>query len=279
MSAMPAVLGIDAAWTPAQPSGLALLVQGPGVRWRCAALAPSYDSFAALARGTPVDWEERPAGSRPDAGALHGAAAALAGAVVAVVAADLPLSTQPITARRRADSAISRAFGARGASTHSPSAVRPGALADRLRQELAHHGYPLATGATRPGSIPALIEVYPHVSLLALTGRDFRLPYKVQRSSRYHPGATIRERIHRIISEFTSIVARLGEQIGGIELELPAADDVPSLAALKRYEDAIDGLVCAWSALRYQEGEADPYGDETAAIWVPRSSEDSRAGA
>ena len=34
-------------------------------------------------------------------------------------------------------------------------------------------------------SAPALIECYPHVALLALLKRDYRVPYKVSRSGKY----------------------------------------------------------------------------------------------
>ncbi len=278
---MPAVLGIDAAWTATEPSGVSLLVADGEGGWRCAALAPSYGSFLALARGTPVDWEARPDAGCADAGALLAAARGLGAGPVEVVAVDMPLATSPVTARRPADDAVSRAFGARGASVHSPSAVRPGPLADSLRAGFAAHGYPLATAATGRGRTPALIEVYPHATLLALTGANYRLPYKVQRSGRYHPGASIRERIQRLRAELASILGCLRGRLGGIELAVPAAAEIPSLRVLKRYEDAIDGVVCAWSALCYRRGEADPYGDETAAIWVPRTAREHprKAGA
>ena len=278
---MPAVLGIDAAWTPTEPSGVALLVGGGGGGWRQVAVAPSYGSFIALARGIPVDWGERPAASRPDAAALLDAARALAAVEVAVVAVDMPLSTLPLSARRRADAAVSRAFGARGASTHSPTAARPGPLADSLRRGFGGRGYPLATAATRCGAAPALIEVYPHASLLELTGAPYRLPYKVSRSLRYHPGTTVRERVRRLRAEMASLLASLRGRIDGVDLALPRTAEIPSLRTLKRYEDALDALVCAWSAACYLRGESLPYGDRTAAIWVPRPAGGpaSRAGA
>jgi predicted RNase H-like nuclease len=42
-----------------------------------------------------------------------------------------------------------------------------------------------------------------------------------------------------------------------------------SASGLKRYEDALDALVCAWVGAKYLLGEAVAYGDGTAAIWVP----------
>jgi len=49
-----AILGIDAAWTEKEPSGVAL-IEGARGGWRCVAVTPSYGTFLALAEGTPVD--------------------------------------------------------------------------------------------------------------------------------------------------------------------------------------------------------------------------------
>jgi hypothetical protein len=38
---------------------------------------------------------------------------------------------------------------------------------------------------------------------------------------------------------------------------------------LKRYEDTLDALVCAWLGFRFLAGKTLPLGDETAAIWCP----------
>ena len=46
------VLGIDAAWTAHNPSGVAL-VHRAAEDWRCLSLAPSYNAFLALAAGQP----------------------------------------------------------------------------------------------------------------------------------------------------------------------------------------------------------------------------------
>lgn len=273
-----ALLGIDAAWTYKNPSGVSLLTLDERGDWRCAALAPSYGAFLDLAAGTPVDWESPPTGGSVEAGELLSAARALGADSVEVVAIDMPLSLLPITGRRPADTAVSRAFSARGAPADTPSAERPGPLSDSLRADFAAHNYPLATKipAASPQlaglTSPVLIEVYPHVSLLDLTNADYRLRYKVKKSLKYWPDADFDERIGLLLAELAFILECLRQHLRGIELELPVAAEVPTFEALKRYEDAIDSLVCAWSALCYWRGEADAYGDETGAIWVPRTA-------
>jgi hypothetical protein len=61
---MDGVLGIDAAWTAEEPSGVALLAGSSG-GWRCVTFTPSYDSFLALAEGMPVDWTLKAKGAIP----------------------------------------------------------------------------------------------------------------------------------------------------------------------------------------------------------------------
>jgi predicted RNase H-like nuclease len=268
MDGVQAILGIDAAWTDRQPSGVAL-IRGEGSSWEALAVAPSYQAFVALSQGLPVDWlAPRFDGHWPRLAELVKAAGELAGADVGVVAVDMPLATVPFTSRREADSAISRAFGARGCSTHSPTAARPGRLGANLRAQLSAAGFPLATAGSEYAG-PRTIEVYPHPALLALLGRDYRVPYKVSRSGRYWKGASVPARITKLLAEFEAIRKALQVALGPLPLELPRPEDVRSLSELKRYEDALDALVCAWVGLRFRLGAARAYGDATASVWVP----------
>jgi predicted RNase H-like nuclease len=265
------ILGIDAAWTRRNPSGVSLVKQQGG-SWRCIAAAPSCDAFIAAANQEPVDWSSGGhAGDAMDTGRLLDAAQRLANAEVTLVAVDMPLATTPIRGRRAADDAISRVFGGRGCSAHSPSSNRPGPVGDRLMNELAQRQYPLATVGAEPGAARGTIEVYPHPALLELLQRDYRIPYKVGKSRRYWPTQSASERLVRLVAEFSEIEAALSREIGGIDLPLPARGEARSFASLKPREDALDALVCAWVGIRYAEGAADAYGDRTAAIWVPRS--------
>jgi len=155
------VLGIDAAWTEGQPSGVAL-IQRQGRRWRCLAVTPSYASFIEASPGTAVDWEARPSPGRPDMNRIIAAATRMAGRRPDVIAADMPLSTGRITGRRAADTLVSREFGARKCGTHSPSEVRPGPLSEQIRDGSRASGYALACAGTVPGAPPAPPGVDPH---------------------------------------------------------------------------------------------------------------------
>ncbi len=266
---MSVVLGIDAAWTPGEPSGVALVVSR-GSAWRCIAVAPSYATFLSLPEGAAVDWQQRRfSGSAPDVRALLAAARRLAGASVDLVTVDMPISKQPIEGRRTADNAVSKAFGARGCSAHSPGVVRPGALGATLSQAFADAGFPVATTTARPSTGPHLLEVYPHPALLSLLGRDFRVPYKVSRARRYWPSKTSARRIEALLTEFGAIYDALTAVFGPLPLPHPSQITSETLSALKRHEDALDALVCAWVGVQFLAGKAQPYGDETAAVWCP----------
>ena len=266
----PCILGIDAAWTAHQPSGIAL-VQRTTAGWSCLAVAPSYEAFIAQASSQPWDPQQKAIGSRPDPAALLKASKQLAGAEVSCVSVDMPLATTPITSRRAADTAISSRFGPRGCAVHSPSAERPGAIADQLRADFAALGYPLHTsGSDQAG--PALIECYPHVALLALLKCDYRLPYKVSRSAQYWKAEQLSrpERMARLLEQFQAIKTGLDAPISSIPAFIPEPAEVTTLASLKPVEDMLDGLICAWVGIEHLEDRTVGLGDHTAAIWVPQ---------
>lgn len=260
------VLGVDAAWTAGQPSGVAL-VASEGSTWRCLAAAPSYAAFADVGRGKGVDWTAAPRGGAPTSDELLAAVEGLAGRLPDVIAVDMPLSRRPIVARRAADSLVSRRFGARGCSTHSPSATRPGTLSDRLRMDLERRGFPLVTEGT---SRPALIEVYPHIALLRLCEASMRLEYKVSKARKYWKDTSVPQRIERLLAVWNGIVVALERELGPLPLALPRPDEVRSLSALKRHEDALDAVVCAYVGVLYATGRAEAFGDEDAVIWGPK---------
>ncbi len=261
-----AVLGIDAAWTETNVSGVALVEQMADGRWRCVAVAPSYQEFLTVEKRS-VNWERRTEGGRPPAEALLQAARRLLGigASVSLITVDMPLSLKAITGRRAADDEVSRHFGAAGCGTHSPSSIRPGCIANMLRAELTQLGFPLATKGAA-GRSPRTLEVYPHPALLALTGRPRRLCYKASRVRSYWKNASAAERIANLIAEWRTIRGRLMSRIDGVLLPSPRA---ARPRVLKRYEDALDALICAWVGIEYLAGNAVPYGDEHAAVWIP----------
>lgn len=262
---MKTVLGIDAAWTATQPSGVALVVDD-GSGWQLRRVAASYDHF--LSDGSEHSLlVGRPLGSLADAGALLARAETLAGRSVDLVAIDMPLSLRPVTSRRPADNKVSAAYGARHCSTHSPSAERPGRISDDLRGSFQKLGYSLAT--VQP-SVPALIEVYPHPALVELMTAPRRLPYKQSRVASYWPTELPSARRERLLEVWQSIVRSLDRKIAGVANLLPILSGMSKAYQLKAFEDMLDAVICCWVGTCVLDGRATAFGDETSAIWIPR---------
>jgi predicted RNase H-like nuclease len=268
---MRAVLGIDAAWTLTQPSGVALATElSDG--WRVIAAASSYQRFHALADPGLLR-EPRPTGSLPDAAKLIASASVLCDAPINLVAIDMPLAHTPIVGRRVSDRAVSRAYGGRKCGTHTPNALRPGRLSDGLRQSFERAGYPLLTNMMAP---VGLIEVYPHPALVELAGASIRLPYKASQVRSYWPVATPTERRVLLYRQWSEIVTRLEGQVAGVVAALPNLEINASGRDVKAYEDALDAIICAWVAICGLEGRAAPFGDENSSIWIPTLSQNPR---
>ena len=263
---MSVVLGIDAAWTAGQPSGVALVRSARGRIWNCIALAPSYESFLTIAakRGT-IDWRTRPRGGAPDCDALLAAATALAGAAPDVIAIDMPLATRRITGRRSADNAISSAYASRGLGVHTPTPLRPGPIADAMRLGFGRHGYRVATARTPPGTPRVLIEAFPHAAAIVLAGASYRVPYKLSRIAQYWPADVPVRRRRALLAQWSTLRRALATTIRGGEMRIPSTGP---LAQLKRYEDALDALICAWIGIEYLAGRLRAHGDATAAVWA-----------
>jgi predicted RNase H-like nuclease len=258
-----AVLGVDAAWTSTEPSGIALAVETEG-GWLLAAIEAAYGQF--IERGNGVErGDTRPRGCTPDAAALLDAAHKICGRGVDLVAFDMPLSRQAITRRRRCDDEVSRRYGAKGAGTHSPSPARPGALSDLLRETFEQLGYALCTKPPARG----LIEVYPHAALIEFLRAPRRLEYKGAKIGRYWPELSADERQMKLRTIWSRIVEALEQRIAGVAEALPSpAPDIRGWR-LKAYEDMLDAVVCCAVAVACLEGKAKAYGGEDAAIWVP----------
>lgn len=259
-----AVLGVDAAWTEKNPSGVALAVKEQG-GWRLAAVAPSYRHFCnpELAAGG------RPAGSAPDGRALIAAAKKICGRDIDLAAADMPMSRKKITGRRTSDNAVSSAYGARKCGTHSPTPARPGLVSEALRRSFEDAGYLLQTQKIAGHG---LIEVYPHPALVELSGAPERHPYKAEKIGKYWKARPQPERRARLIEEWARIISLLDAEIDGVRAQLPLPENDAAMWKLKAFEDMLDAVICAWTAVCALEGKVRPFGDEASAIWIPAPS-------
>lgn len=248
---MTVVLGIDAAWTNSNPSGLAIARKTSG-RWALHSVWASYEDF--------LDAE------MADAGQLPSRIYEMLGETPDLIAIDMPLCELPIAGRRAADQMVSQIYGARGASTHSPSAERPGSLSDKIRRDLALKEYHLRHAGRPDGK---LAEVYPHPALIEFMRAPRRLPYKIQRSRKYWPGIPPELRRNNLISEWARILDALALRLPGTKTALPLPTANASVKKLKSFEDQLDAIICAAIAIEILEGRATSYGDTNSAIWIP----------
>ncbi|GIX20963.1 MAG: hypothetical protein KatS3mg120_2639 [Erythrobacter sp.] len=163
--------------------------------------------------------------------------------------------------------ATKRAYGAKWCAAHSPSAMRPGPISDRLRQGFAEAGYGLCINEI---TTPGLIEVYPHPALVELCDEPKRLPYKVGKLRSYWPELKPEHRRTLLAGEWGAIGTVLEPYLHGAEAYCTASDLSP--IQLKAQEDMIDAIICCVCAIRALEGAATPYsGDDKSAIWVPKA--------
>ncbi len=266
---MPYILGVDAAWTAHNPSGISLLHYDPGKPLQVVKLARSYREF--LERDTP-DWENPPQSSPPLLTDLlrH---CRTRGYDVRVVALDIPIAPEPVRGYREADRALTRAYSRRGAPVHSPTPARPGVISDTIYQQLTAMGFRWA-GAQAVLDAPSFIEVYPHAAIIELFGYAYRLPYKVQKRGQYWKDDPPEVRHRKSIGKLVELKQHLERHLvyaPGVSLPVLNPAQRYSLAFLKGYEDALDSLVSALAGYAYRMNQATAYGNHESAIWVPNA--------
>lgn len=272
------VLGIDAAWTQTQPSGIALVAVSPHATPVLRQVARSCAEFTSRRQIGLKDWLTPPTERTLAIDEILKAIQMCAGRQPDVIALDIPLAPVLIRGRRSADTAISRRYGRQWASTHTPSAKRPGYVSTALFRQLSESGYDWmnVTKELYPGNQgQCFLETYPHPVIVEMLGLDKRLPYKVARRSKYWPDLKPNERWQKIALELDHLRAALASRISGIEDRIPVAcsllDSTPKSkhAVLKGVEDTLDAVVCAFVGCEFLAGHSTPFGDPESTIWIP----------
>lgn len=270
---MPAyILGIDAAWTAHQPSGVALLRVRRNAKPELIALGRSYDEFLTSGPQAKIAWRTRVRGCLPPIDALLSHCKKLTGALPQIVALDIPLARKPLNGRRPCDNAVTSAYVSRGAGTHTPSAVRPGPISKSLFQQLRKAGYQWHTQGKAGQTARVFIETYPHPAIIELMQLPMRLAYKTSRVSQYWPEANSRTRWQRLCKNLDALRLALVDEINGLENLIPSAKVLlknGNKAQLKHLEDSLDAVVCCWIGYQFWRGHALAYGNEQSAIWLP----------
>lgn len=275
------ILGIDAAWTLHRPSGVALLElpkRGKPLLHRC---CRSYEEFCAKAGVHNRAWQRPARGTSPAIAELLHVCETMTGKLPSIIALDIPLSYRHIKRRRPCDNAVTAAYVARGAGTHSPTADRPGRISKILFEQMSAAGYMLKTNDGRriASASRYFIEVYPHPAIIELLQLPKRLAYKTSRVTQYWPALAPQERRFALARNLNKLREALSYEIKGVRDFIPNARALlkyEKLSVLKGMEDALDAVVCAWVGARFWRGKANAYGDETAAIWAPKPRVEKR---
>lgn len=194
-----------------------------------------------------------------------------------VVGLDAPLIVTNPTGRRRCEALLTKAFAKQHAGCY-PSNTGLAAFADGGRAAAfarRHHLFVDATVPVAAGQRRAL-EVYPHSTIVALFELPLVLAYKV----RPHRGVeSRRNELLRLVGLLTTLAHPTGSLQGYPSL-LDPDEHLPRLgsgvaaaitsAALRRLEDPVDAIVCAYASLLFLHGLTHTFGDaETGAIVTP----------
>jgi len=273
------VLGIDAAWTPRNPSGIALVAVAAGHIPELLRVARACGEFTSGRKIGRNDWLNPPPSEELlSVSGILDATRRYTGTQPNVIVLDIPLSPLPIRGRRPADNAVSTMYGSRWAGTHTPSTKRFGYVSATLFQQLSRSGYHWMNATEHVQlnrQIRYFLETYPHPVILEMLGLEKRLCYKVAKRQKYWPNLTPDERWKNIASVLDRLHSALASRIGGLADRVPKAcailDAMPKSkgAVFKGIEDALDAVVCASVGCEFLAGHAFAFGDQYSAIWVP----------
>jgi hypothetical protein len=269
------ILGIDAAWTETNPSGVALVAAGAGDTPQLLRVARTSTEFTSGRILSTGDWLSTP----PSSGLLNvkqllDTVKRYAFALPSIIVLDIPLSPLPICGRRAADDAISIKYAKRWAGTHTPS------------KELTGAGYnwiDISKPEPSNGHIRWFIETYPHPVIIDMLRLGKRLCYKVAKRQKYWPNSTPDERWRNVASELDRLRGALALRIGSLTERVPKAcailDAMPKSrgAVFKGIEDVLDAVVCALVGWEFLGGRTVAFGDQYSAIWVPRYNRERAA--
>jgi len=258
------VLGIDAAWTITQPSGVCLIESDDGYNCSIERIASSVYGFINNDRNT------KPSGDEIDLKSILDSM----GQDVNCIAVDMPLSENLIEGRRSCERSVSKYYGAKGAATHSPNVVRPGSVSVKLVKEANDLGYDLSLKGNEK-SDKCLIEVYPHTSIIEYLNLEYRYEYKVAKKNKYKAWKSLKpiERNTKLTNNMNELAFCLGQRVVNLSDHLAILEPDGNYKGwqLKAYEDMIDSLVSALTGLDYLSGKTTGYGGKDGTIWIPSS--------
>lgn len=125
------ILGVDAAWSVNNPSGVALIKCDKKSRPELIRAGRSYGEFIA----GEINWQHKANGGLPEFKNIFQCCPS-----VDIATLDIPLAPFEIVGRREVDQALSKTYGKFKAATHSPVKGRPGGWKFSLSRVVAKKG-------------------------------------------------------------------------------------------------------------------------------------------
>ncbi len=211
-----AFVGIDLAWGTRAPTGLAAVAEDGSL----------LGSATVRSDDEVVGWVDG------------------LGVPPVVVAVDAPLVVRNAAGMRDCEKAVSRAFGAYGASCHPSSRARPQFDPPRAEVLVRRCGWrvapdPAAVGA---GAGPVAVEVYPHAAMVGLFGLGSVLPYKAKAGRSVDARRLAMLEVLAHLEDVPEL--RLGTHPRW-RLLRTAVDGAVRHVDLERVEDEVDAVLCA----------------------------------
>lgn len=179
-----------------------------------------------------------------------------------VIAIDASLVVRNATGQRPCERLIAQTFARHHAACHPTNLGRPHAatgmeLVEALAQQGFVHDFDIRAARRRRGRW--LFEVYPHPAMVRLFGLPRALKYKKGSVAQKRSGLAALRR--HLVSLAGGSVGWVGSPL----LRAVAAQNLQELrgAALKQYEDTLDGIFCAylaWHCWRWGEARNEVFG-------------------
>lgn len=221
-------LGLDLAWSPRNPSGIAVAELEDG-RWHLqearADIVANQEVLAAVER--------------------------IVGRKAAILAIDAPLVVPHRSRGRDGDRLITKVFGPHDAGVYPATKRTIGRYGGQriweLRDALVARGFVHECWIPRGRRGRFFFETYPHAAAVAL----FRLPKVLKYKTR--EGRSLRERIEAF-REYERLLVGLRNSeppLDGVEAHLDKGLAASRGHALKDYEDRLDAILCAYIAAYY----------------------------
>ncbi len=183
------------------------------------------------------------------------------------IAIDAPLIIKNSKGQRSCETETGKVYGSRGASCHTSNTnLYPNAKSVYLSECLLFSGFNHIQGDCWQ------IECYPHPTIIEIFNLSKRLKYKKGRVAEKRDG---QKQLAALLSNLrNSEILQL--VIKGSEKRILSELDIDSLRgqALKSNEDALDALICLYTAGLYALGhKGHLFGDVTSGyIWIPQGA-------